>query len=236
MNRRIMIRLLVLLALVGIVAVIYASGADHWLTIAQLKAHRNSLLTFVDAHFVVALLVSMSLYIVLVALSIPIADVLTLLCGMLFGRWLGTAVVVISASIGTTLALLLIRYLAMDFVRSRIHTHPRIKRLLTSFDRHADSYVLVLRLVPLFPFWLVNIALALTNIRARRVLLFTLIGIIPGSFVYANVGANIAHIDTAHDLVSIPTLLALVLLALLALLPIIIRHFLHIAIPIEEER
>lgn len=227
MKHRFPFRLLVFLALAGAVIVLYASGAGHWLNITQLKAHRDAWLALVHAHFLVALICSLTLYTLLVAISLPIADALTLLCGMLFGVWTGTLVVVIAASLGSTLALLLIRYLAADVVRARIRAKSRTQRFLDGFNRHADSYLLFMRLVPVFPFWLVNIVVALTDIPAWRFLLFTLIGILPGSFVYANVGANIARIDSMHDMVSPRVLLALGLLALLSLLPMFVRVFLR---------
>lgn len=229
------LRSFILLVLIGIIVLTYAVGAKHGWSVAQLEAHRIRLMGLVDTHFTIALLVSVSSYIIAVALNIPIADLLTLLCGMLFGRWLGTAAVVLAASIGATLSLLIIRYLAGDLIRSRLFARPRVKRLITGFRRHTNSYLLVMRLIPMFPFWLVNLAMAITDISTGRFFILTFIGIIPGSFIYANVGANLAHVDTAHGLVSTGTLLSLGLLALLVLLPVFVSRVSRLTKTLEEE-
>lgn len=221
------LRLALIVAIAGAILTVYASGAEKLLSFSNLKMHRDALIQYTDQHYVLILVATAALYVLLVTLSIPVADMLTLVCGMLFGRWVGTVEVVVAAATGATLAMLLIRYLARDAVRSSLMHRPRVHAVMTAFEHHCDSYLLVMRLVPAFPFWFVNVVMALTTMSVRRFFLFTLLGIVPGSFIYTNVGANIATIDSAHDLISLQTVLALSLLVLLSVSPSIVCSILR---------
>ncbi|HEU4885443.1 MAG TPA: VTT domain-containing protein, partial [Longimicrobium sp.] len=138
--------------------------------------------------------------------------------GLLFGRWVGTAAVVLAASVGATLAFLAARYLFADAARRRMG--PRLQRLARGFERDAFNYMLFVRLVPVFPFWLMNLVPAFTPVSARTFFVATAIGIAPGTFVFVNLGESLGRIESPRDLVGPGTLLALALLGLLSLLPI----------------
>jgi uncharacterized membrane protein YdjX (TVP38/TMEM64 family) len=186
-----------------------------------LRANREALLAFTQRNFAAMLLGAALAYALATALSLPVGVLLTLACGFLFGRWVGTGVVVLAASAGATLAFLAARYLFADAARRRMG--PRLQAIARGFEADAFNYLLFLRLVPLFPFWLVNLAPALTPVKARTFFAATLVGIVPGTFVYANLGTSLARIDSPRDLVSGTTLAALALLGVLSLVPIVLR-------------
>lgn len=214
-------RLLVLAIVGGIVVAFFALGGQEYLTLDAVKANRDALLEFAEAHFVAALAIAFLVYAGTVALSLPGALVLSLAMGFVFGRWVGTVLVVTAATVGATLVFLAARYLFADAARRRMG--PLGAKISAGFTANALNYLLFLRLVPLFPFFLVNLAPAFTGIRLRTYVLGTLLGIIPGSFVYVNLGQALGRIDSLAGLLAPEALGAFVLLGALALLPVIFR-------------
>lgn len=200
----------------------FAFGGPQYLDLQTLKDHRDDLLAFTRQHYVQALLIAFGVYVVAVTFSVPGAAVLSLTMGLLFGRWLGTVVTVTAATLGATLLFLGARYLFADFARRRLGGW--YERMRSGFAANAFSYLLFLRLVPVFPFFLVNLAPAVADIPLRTYVIATAIGIIPGSFVYVNLGQTLGRIDSTRDLVSPATLIALALLGLVALLPVTLRN------------
>ena len=211
-------KLLIVALFVGAIAAFFAFDGQHYLSLETIKANRDALLSFADRHFVAALAIAFVVYAGAIALSLPGGLVLSLAMGFIFGRWVGTALVVIAATVGATLVFLAARYLFADAARKRLGTLG--ERINAGFTENAFSYLLFLRLVPAFPFFLVNLAPAFTAIPLRTYILATLIGIIPGTFVYVNLGQTLGRIDSLQGLVSRETLLAFGLLGLFALLPV----------------
>jgi len=201
----------------------------HYLSFKSLKLHRSSLLTWTDQHLMLALGSFMLMYIIGVASSMPGAFFLTFVGGFLFGPVLGTLTVVISATLGATLVYLAVKLALRDWVAKR--NAKWLKFMENGFKDHALSYLLFLRLVPVFPFFLINIVPALLGVSLSTFVVGTFIGIIPGSFIYVLVGNGLGHVfDTnATPNISIladPALFGpLIALALLALIPIGYRHF-----------
>lgn len=186
-----------------------------------LKAHRQELLDYTNQHYTVMLIAVLVVYTLATAVSFPMGIVMTFAVGFLFGRWVGTAIVVLAASVGATLAFLSARYLFADAARRRMG--PMLQRLSRGFEKDAFNYILFTRLVPVFPFWLMNLVPAFTPVPARTFFFATLIGIMPGTFVFANVGESLARIESPRDLVGPQTLLALALLGSMSLVPIVIK-------------
>jgi uncharacterized membrane protein YdjX (TVP38/TMEM64 family) len=219
------LRLILIVAMVVLIVAFYVIvHAEHWLSPESLRAHRDTLMQFVSSHYWEALLFCACTCLLLIAVSVPISGFFMVLCGMLFGRWLGAALVTVSATLGAAGAMLIVRHLIQDFVRARMRGHRRAQELLDGLDRHRGSYLLFLRLMPGFPFWLTNILFGLTDIKLSRYLVLTLVGIAPDSFIYANIGANLATIKTAGDVMSPASMLALALLAISSLAPVAIRE------------
>ncbi len=216
-------RLALALVFVGVLVAFFVFDGSRYLNLATLKANRDALLAFTAEHYVTALAVAFFGYMSAVAFSLPIATVMSLAIGFLFGRWVGTALVVVAATIGATLAFLAARYLFADAARHRMGALG--ERINGGFSANAFSYLLFLRLVPLFPFFLVNLAPAFTTIRVRTYALATLLGVVPGAFVYVNLGRTLARIESTDELVGGETLFALALLGVLALTPVVLRKW-----------
>lgn len=156
-------------------------------------------------------------YAIIGAFAVPLAVVVTLLGGALFGVWWGTVYAVIGATVGATLAFLGVRYIVGDFLQDRY------KDRLHTFNREVEQrgvyYLLSLRFLPLIPFFLVNVLAGLTTISFKKFLVSTSLGVTPGAFVYAYAGESLAHLASPHDVLSLRIIVVFVLLALLALLP-----------------
>jgi len=206
---------------VALIVAFFALGGQRYLSLEAVKTHRDALLAFAQDHYVAALAIAFVTYAGATALSLPGGLVLSLTMGFIFGRWAGTALVVLAATVGATLVFLAARYLFADAARRRMGALG--ERISAGFTENALSYLLFLRLVPLFPFFLVNLAPAFTRIRLATFVLGTFIGIIPATFVYVNLGETLGRIDSLSGLVSPETIAAFVLLGLLALVPVFVR-------------
>lgn len=215
-------RPLLLLLFVGGLVAFFALGGQRLLSLQALREHRALLLGYTERHYALMLASAVAVYTLATALSLPGAIVLSLASGFLFGRWVGTVVILIGATLGATVVFLAARYLFADAVTRRLG--GRMQKVIAGFRRDAFHYLLFLRLVPLFPFWLVNLAPAFTSIPLRTYVVATLIGILPGSFVFANLGQQLGRIETADQLLSPELVIAFALLGLLALVPVAVRR------------
>ncbi len=210
-------------------AAFFALGLHRYLDFAALREHREALAAFVAAHRVLAALGFVALYALVTAISVPGGAVLTLAGGYLFGTVLGSVYVVIGATAGATALFLAARSAVGDALRAR--AGPGLRRMEAGFRENALSYLLFLRLVPLFPFWLVNLVPAFAGVPLGTYVLGTFFGIIPGSVVYAAVGNGLGAVldaGRAPDLgiVFDPAVLLPILgLAVLALVPVAYKRF-----------
>ncbi|MCK4842536.1 MAG: TVP38/TMEM64 family protein [Methylococcales bacterium] len=218
-------KFLVFLLFCLIITVFYLVDGQQWLNLETLKQNRNTLLNYAEQHYLFLYLVCGLLYIVMTALSLPGGSIFSLAFGFLFGRWMGTLLIIISATIGATLVFLLARYLIADWARERLLGNKQAVKIMDAFQTDAFNYLLFLRLVPLFPFWLVNLVSAFTPISSRIYTITTLIGIIPGSFVFANLGQSLGQIENSEQLLSMPVLMAFTLLGILSLAPVLVKQY-----------
>lgn len=230
MTRKIWLkRLLPLAALVAIAVAVFALGLDRYLSLDTLRENRQTLSAFVSDNRIGAILMYVAIYILVVALSLPGATVLTLSGGFLFGIALGGTLTVIAATIGATIVFVIARGAIGDSLRRK--AGPFMRRMEDGFHENAFSYLLLLRLVPAFPFWVANLVPAFLGVPVGIFMVATGIGIIPGTFVYTTFGAGLGDIFDSGGEVNLgsllsPTLIAgLIGLALLALLPIAIRKW-----------
>ena len=206
---------------VGVVVAFFALGGHRYLSLDAIKANRDALLAFTQQHFAASLAIAVVVYVAVTAFSLPGGLVMSLTVGFLFGRWIGTAVVVAAATIGATLVFIAARYVVADAARKRLGALG--ERINAGFTENAFSYLLFLRLVPLFPFFLVNLAPAFTSIPLPTYVLATFVGIVPGTFVFVNLGQTLGRIESLQGLVSAETLGAFALLGVFALVPVAIR-------------
>jgi uncharacterized membrane protein YdjX (TVP38/TMEM64 family) len=196
---------------------------QRFLTLAALKANRQTLLDYYAAHKLVMVAGFMALYIVQTALSLPGAAILSLAAGAIFGSIMGTLYANIAATIGATLAFLVTRYLLRDVVLNKFGS--KLEGMNRELEERGFNYLLFLRLVPLFPFFLINLAAGLTRLPLRTFFLGTMLGIIPGGFVFVNAGASLATIDSLSGIASPRVLGSFALLGLFALIPVLYNKF-----------
>jgi uncharacterized membrane protein YdjX (TVP38/TMEM64 family) len=215
-------RLLLAALLVAAVAGFYLFGFNRYFSWDYFRANRDHFLQEADDRLPTALLLFFVVYTALTALSVPAAVVLTLIGGALFDRWLGTAVVSAASTCGATLAFLTSRYLLCDFVQRRFG--ERLRRLNEGIERNGAYYLLTLRLVAIFPFYLVNLGMGLTPIRLRTYVWVSWLGMLPVTFLYCNAGAELRGIESPRDAVSLRLLVSL---ALLGVVPLLIRKLLQ---------
>lgn len=221
--QRVWVKLIIALLFASGFVLFFVAGGSEWLSLEALKQNRDQLLMFTGQHYYAMLFGGMLIYAASTALSVPGATVLSLAAGLLFGRWVGAGVIVIAATTGATLVFLAARYLFAEAAQRR--AGGMAKKLIAGFHENAFNYLLFLRLVPLFPFWLVNLAPAFTSIKTRTYVSATALGIIPGSFVFAHLGQSLGRIDSAQQLVSWEILSAFALLGLFALLPVLVKKW-----------
>ena len=190
-----------LIALIAVGIFVYAMGWHRYLSFEQLAANREAVTGMVADHFWSSLLVYALLYGVVVALSLPVGAFLTILGGFLFGPILGGTATVISATAGALLIFFIARTSLGEALAEQ--AGPWLEKLREGFKDHALNYLLFLRLVPLFPFWLVNIAPALLGVKTSIYLIGTFLGIIPATYAFSYVGAGLGSIidaqGKAHD-------------------------------------
>lgn len=220
-----------------------AAGLPRHLSPDSLIAHRAALTAYVAANLPLAFVATMLVYTAVVALSVPGGLALTILSGFLFGPVLGTICAVASATIGATILFLVAGSSVGDALRAK--AGPRLNRIAEGFRADAFSYLLFLRLVPVAPFWLVNLAPALVGIPVRTFFFATLIGILPGTAVFATIGAGLDSVIAAQEqaqaaclaagtctlhinpkaLVTREIIAGLIGLGLMALVPIVVKRW-----------
>lgn len=195
----------------------------RFLSLNALKDNRDNLLAFTDTNYVAAVSIFIVAYAIVTGLSLPGAVILTLAGGFVFGAVLGTLFVNLGATTGATVAFLTARYVLRDTVEHKFGKSLRPFR--EGFAKNAFSYLLTLRLIPLFPFFVVNLVSGLTRVSAGTYIGATALGIIPGSFVYAYAGRQLGTIHSLKEIASPNVLGAFILLGLLALVPVVYKRF-----------
>lgn len=233
-----------LVLLVAVAGLVYATGAFEYLSLEAIAEHRDNLQSFVAERWLAAVAAYGLVYMVTVALSIPGAALLTVLGGFLFGWLVAGLLVVVAATAGATIVFLVARTSLGEVLARR--AGPRLNALAKGFRDDAFNYLLFLRLVPAFPFWLVNLAPALLGVPLSTFVLATLVGIIPGTFAYAFLGSGfdsiIAEQTAVYEacvaagrsdcemtfepgaLLTPELIVAFVALGLVALIPVVVRR------------
>ncbi|MCC2098158.1 MAG: TVP38/TMEM64 family protein [Hyphomicrobiales bacterium] len=189
-------RYLPLAAIALALVAVWFSGLTHYLNLEYLLNSREDLARLIAANLPLALLIYAAIYVVSVALSVPGALALTIAGGFLFGGWLNGAITVVAATAGATLVFLAARTSLGETLAKR--AGPWMARLRDGFAEDAVSYMLFLRLTPVFPFWLVNLAPALLGVRLGTFVWTTFVGALPGTFAYSLAGAGLDSVAAAQ--------------------------------------
>src|SRR3989449_8521868 len=193
-------KIVILLLFAAAIGAFFYFDLGRYLSLEALKSNRDALLAFADQHFASAVALYIAIYCIVVAVSLPGAAILTLAGGFLFGSVLGTVFVNLGATTGATLAFLASRYLLRDWVEQKFGKW--LGPVQQGFAQNAFSYLMTLRLIPLFPFFVVNLVSGLTRMNVGTYVVATALGIIPGSFVYAYAGRQLGTINSLKDIAS----------------------------------
>ena len=218
MKRAVRNKLLLIAFLIAIAAAVKFSGVTGNLTFENVRSHKDAIHLYMNAHPVSSPLIYIAAYALAVALSIPGAAVLTIAGGFLFGVIRAALYVNMGALVGSTIAFLITRYLLGDWLQKKYG--PRLQWFNREMISHGPHYLLALRFMPVFPFFLVNILAGLTRIRLITFIWTTSIGILPGDLVYSYAGSRIDSIASAGDIFSARILTAFVLLVFFSLSPV----------------
>jgi pyruvate/2-oxoglutarate dehydrogenase complex dihydrolipoamide dehydrogenase (E3) component/uncharacterized membrane protein YdjX (TVP38/TMEM64 family) len=209
-------KIAVLLLIVCAIALFFALDGHHYLTLANLKAQQQQLVALREDRPLLVISVFFLAYVVVAALSLPGAAIMTLGAGAIFGFWPGLLIASFASTIGATLAFLSARFLLREWVQERFQS--RLAAIDQGLEREGSFYLLTIRLIPLFPFFLVNIAMGLTAMRVLPFYLVSQFGMLPGTALYVNAGVQLARIRGLGDVLSPELIGSLVLLGLFPLI------------------
>jgi dihydrolipoamide dehydrogenase len=194
------LKILTVLVIVVLVAVFFVFDLGQYLSFDTLKSRQTALLSYHADHRLMTIVVYMAVYILVAALSLPGAAVMTLAGGAIFGLWVGLVLVSFASSIGATCAFLAARFLLKDYVQSRFG--DRLKAVNEGVKKDGAFYLFTLRLVPVFPFFVINLVMGLTPIRVGVFYIVSQIGMLAGTAVYVNAGTQLAKIDSISGILS----------------------------------
>jgi uncharacterized membrane protein YdjX (TVP38/TMEM64 family) len=212
-----------LVAMISAIAVFFYFDGQQFLTLATLKAQQTRLIDFYDTHRVQALASYALLYIAVTALSLPGATILTLAGGAIFGLFWGTVIVSFASTIGASLAFLSARFLLRDMVQAKFS--EQLKTINEGIERDGEYYLFTLRLVPLFPFFMINLLMGLTTLKTRTFYGVSQLGMLAGTIVYVNAGTQLGKLESLSGILS-PLLVGS--FALLGLFPLLAKKIIEI--------
>ncbi|MFH4498343.1 TVP38/TMEM64 family protein [Vibrio diabolicus] len=216
-----------------LVAIIIFLGVNfsQYLTLENAKAQQEALTTYIDQNFVFSAAIYFFAYIAITAFSIPGASVVTLLGAALFGFWTSLLLVSFASTMGATLAFLSSRYLLRDWVQNKFGN--KLIAINQGVEKDGAFYLFSLRLIPVFPFFLINLLMGLTPMSVGRFYLTSQVGMLPGTAVYLNAGTQLATIESLSGIIS-PAVLAS--FALLGLFPIITKWVMNKVRPTPSQQ
>ena len=200
----------------------------HYLSLSAIKDSQAELETMRDANPVLTAAIFFACYVAVTALSFPGAAVMTLAAGAIFGLGWGTLIVSFASTLGATLAFLASRWLLGDWVRQRFGS--RMDAINAGVAKDGGFYLFTLRLAPVLPFFVINLAMGLTNIRPLKFYWVSQLGMLAGTLVYVNAGTNLARIDSLAGIIS-PGLI--VSLAMLGIFPLLARKLIEQALALR---
>ncbi|WP_205749355.1 TVP38/TMEM64 family protein [Desulfopila sp. IMCC35008] len=219
---------LIVLAALLVVGVFFYFDLDRFLTLEYIKESQARFQQLYTEHRLSVIAAYMFIYILVTALSLPGAVVMTLAGGGLLGLGVGTLVISFASTIGATLACLVARTLLRDWVQGKFG--DKLATINDGIAREGGFYLFTLRLIPIFPFFMINLVMGLTSIRLTTFFWVSQLGMLPGTIVYVNAGKELAKIDSPAGILSPELLFSFVLLGLLPLtmkklLPLLKKRF-----------
>ncbi len=214
------IPMIIMILFIGFVLLKY-TDINNWITLEKLQENKNLLKEYVNNNYIYSILLYNLLYIVVVTFAIPGATILTISGGFLFGTIPTVIYANISATIGATLCFLASRYMIGSWIQNKYG--DKVIKFNDEMEKNGINYLLSIHLMPIFPFFLINLISGITKIPTKTFMWTTTVGILPASFVFSFAGNNLGSIQSAEDILSGDILLALMTLGVFAILPTIIR-------------
>jgi len=205
-------KIIVVLTIVLLILLFRILHLDHYLTLSYLKASREQFAHLYAERTVLVIAGYMLIYVVATALSLPGAVILTLAGGALFGLVTGTIVISFASTVGATLACLVSRYLLRDWVQGRFG--DKLERINKGMEEEGGWYLFTLRLIPVFPFFIINLAMGLTRIKISTYYWVSQLGMLPATIVYVNAGKELGKVETLAGILSPSLIISFVLLGL----------------------
>ncbi|MCC6220368.1 MAG: FAD-dependent oxidoreductase [Deltaproteobacteria bacterium] len=218
-------KVLAIILLAGFIGIFWRFDIGQYLSFNYLKSEQENLAKLISENFRVSVALFFAIYVISTALSLPGAAVLTLAAGALFGFWQGTLIVSFASTLGATLAFLLSRLILRDWVQRRFA--ERLTSINSGIEKEGAFYLFSLRLIPAFPFFLINLALGLTPMKAITFFWVSQVGMLPGTMAYVNAGTQLSKIDSMSGIVSLPILLSFAVLGILPLIAKRVMEFLR---------
>lgn len=219
-----MIKKIIVIAVLAIlVALLIYLSPEKYLNLEYIQSQLGRVIAYRQNQPLVAVLSYTALYVVVAAASIPGALLLTLASGAIFGFWLGTFIVSIAATLGATIAFLIARYLFDDLVQNKMGT--RLAKIRQKFHEEGALYLFSIRLIPAFPFFVVNLVMGLTSIKTTTYMVASFLGMLVPSMVFVNAGTQLAKLDSLDGLLSVPIIASFLLLAVF---PYLAKYFLQL--------
>lgn len=215
-------KIAILAAIVAAIVLFKALNLSDYLTLSYLKESREKFHAVYSSHRALVLAGYMLLYILVTSLSLPGAAVMSLAGGAMFGLLTGTVVVSFASSIGATLACFVSRFLLRDWVQGRFG--EKLKAVNRGVEREGAFYLFTLRLIPVFPFWMINLVMGLTGLRLFTFYWVSQLGMLPGTVVYVNAGRELGRIESVSGILSPGVIISFVLLGVF---PIVVKRLLR---------
>lgn len=209
------------LFLITVIYVLRFTNISETLTFENLIKNKNKLNQFVEENYLKASMAYVLIYFAVITMGLPGGAIMSLAGGFLFGAVVAVIYINIGASFGAILSFTLARYVLGDWLQNKYS--DKLIKLNKEIEENGANYMLTLRLIPVFPFFLINLLSGLTNIKLRVFAWTTIVGIIPGSFVYAYAGSNLSKINALEDVLSPGIILALIFLGILSLTPSMVK-------------
>jgi uncharacterized membrane protein YdjX (TVP38/TMEM64 family) len=222
-NKNITKRIVVVTILVGLAVIFKVLGLGQYFTLSYVKASQAKFTVLYAGHRLLVVAAYMAIYILATSLSLPGAAIMTLGGGALFGLLIGTIIVSFASTIGATLACFVSRSVLRDWVQNKFA--DKLKTVNDGIEEEGAFYLFTLRLIPVFPFWLINLVMGLTNMPLRTFYWVSQAGMLAGTIVYVNAGKELAKIDSLSGILSPGLILSF---ALLGIFPIATRKLLNL--------
>ena len=222
MDKKLLQRLLIVFAIIALVVLFKVLGLGQYLTLDYLKASQDKFAQLYTNNRFAVIAAYMTVYIIVTALSLPGAAVMTLAGGAMFGFWIGLVVVSFASTIGATFACLVARFLLRDWVQNKFG--EKLSTMNKGIENEGAFYLFSLRLVPIFPFFVINLAMGLTTMRLVTFYWVSQIGMLPGTMVYVNAGKELSKIESLSGILSPGLIISFVILGLF---PITVKKLLY---------